>query len=136
MLSSSVVDAHQHFWQLDRADYGWLTEDLTALYKDFLPDDLRIHLTETGVEKPILVQAAPTLEETYYLIQIAEKTDYVAGVVGWLDMESQAATGIIESLGKHSLFLGIRPMLQDIPDPEWMLKPELQTIYDKLNKSS
>ncbi len=78
------------------------------------------------------MQAAPTLEETFYLLELAEETDFIAGVVGWVDLEKKTAISNIEQLSEHSFFLGIRPMIQDIADPEWMLLPELQLIYDKL----
>ena len=126
------IDSHQHFWLLSRGDYGWLTEDLAPLYRDFLPDDLTPHLIRTGIHQTVLVQAAPTLQETYYLLQLAEETDFIRGVVGWVDMEKPTASDEIEALAEHPFFLGIRPMIQDIPDPDWMLQPQLRSIYAKL----
>lgn len=132
MLELARIDSHQHFWLLGRGDYGWLTEDLMPLYRDFLPDDLYPLLTQMGIHQTILVQAAPSIQETHYLLQLAEATDFIAGVVGWVDMEKPTAVNDIEVLAEHSFFLGIRPMVQDIPDPAWMLQPRLQPVYDKL----
>lgn len=126
------IDSHQHFWLLSRGDYGWLTKDLAPLYRDFLPDDLSPHLVQAGIYQTILVQAAPTLQETHYLLQLAEETDFIVGVVGWADMEKPTASDVIETLAEHPFFLGIRPMIQDIPDPDWMLQPQLQPVYAKL----
>ena len=126
------IDSHQHFWLLERGDYCWLTDEIKPLYKDFLPEDLRPHLNGTGIRQSILIQAAPTLEETQYLLQLAETTDFVGGVVGWVDMEKQTAVHDIEVLAEHPYFLGVRPMLQDIPDPAWMLRPKLHSVYEKL----
>ena len=126
------IDSHQHVWLLSRGDYGWLTEDLAPLYRDFLPDDLHPHLLRAEIHQTILVQAAPTLQETRYLLKLAEETDFIAGVVGWVDMEKPAAVNDIEALAEHPFFLGIRPMIQDIPDPAWMLRPQLQPVYNKL----
>ena len=132
MSEATRIDCHQHFWQLERGDYGWLTQDLRPLYRDFLPRDLRPYLQRAGIQKTVLVQAAPTLEETRYLLQLAEATDFVAGVIGWVDMENPTAANDIEALAEHPFFLGIRPMVQDIPDPAWMLRPQLKPVYEKL----
>ena len=132
MSDPSRIDSHQHFWRLARGDYGWLTSDLAPLYRDFLPGDLRPHLRQTGIRQTVLVQAAPTQEETRYLLQLAEQTDFVGGVVGWVDMERPSALNELDALAEHPFFLGIRPMLQELPDPAWMLRPQLQPVYDKL----
>ena len=134
MPESTRIDSHQHFWLLSRGDYGWLTQELAPLYRDFLPDDLTPHLIRTGIHQTILVQAAPTLQETYYLLQLAEETDFIAGVVGWIDMEKPAVSNDMDALINHPFFLGIRPMIQDIPDPAWMLRAQLQPVYDKLTE--
>ncbi|MGH6893937.1 MAG: amidohydrolase family protein, partial [Dongiaceae bacterium] len=79
------IDAHQHFWQLSRGDYGWLTPDLGLIYRDFAPDDLRPILQRHDISRTIIVQAAPTISETEFMLGIARRTDFVAGVVGWAD---------------------------------------------------
>ena len=123
------IDSHQHFWTLDRGDYGWLTPDLTALYRDFLPSDLVPMLARAGIHRTVLVQAAPTLAETRYLLELAERHKFIAGVVGWVDMEgAQASIDTLESLQGNPFFLGIRPMIQDIADPAWMLRPSLAPV--------
>ena len=85
------IDSHQHFWQLSRGDYAWLTPELEVLYRDFLPQDLRPNLISNKVEQTVLVQAAASVAETMFMLKIADATDFVAGVVGWLDMESDNA---------------------------------------------
>ena len=134
MFEPARIDSHQHFWLLNRDDCGWLTEDLAPLYRDFLPDDLHPLLLRAGIHKTILVQAAPTLRETHYLLQLAEETDFIVGVVGWVDMEKPTAGNDVEALAGQPLFLGIRPMIQDIPDPAWMLRPQLQQVYERLTE--
>ena len=126
------VDSHQHFWRLDRADYGWLTPGLTGLYRDYTPNHLAPHLREAGIHNTVLVQAAPTVDETRYLLGLANETDFIAGVVGWVDMESETFDADITALSASPDFLGIRPMIQDIPDPDWMLRPALQGRFDQL----
>lgn len=123
------IDAHQHFWRLNRGDYGWLTPALGPIYRDFGPGDLEWYLSAAGFEETILVQAAPTLAETEFLLEIAESCPFVAGVVGWIDMEATDTAETIARLAANPLLRGIRPMIQDIPDPKWMLKPELDSAF-------
>lgn len=119
------IDAHQHFWQMSRGDYGWLTPDLGAIYRDFAPNDLRPILQRHDIERTILVQAAPTMGETEFMLDIARRTDFVAGVVGWVDFDAADAPDVIGRLAARDKLVGLRPMIQDIPDPEWMLRPAL-----------
>ncbi len=126
------IDSHQHFWRLDRRDYHWLNPEMRALYRDFLPQDLAAEIAKAGISKTIAVQAAPSVAETRYLLHLAEATDFVAGVVGWVDME--AADDVLRALSASPYFLGIRPMIQDIPDPNWMLQAALQPAFDSLSR--
>lgn len=121
-----------HVWQLARGDYGWLTPDLSAIYRDFMIEDVRACWAQAGIDYAILVQAAPTLEETRYLLSVAESEPQVKGVVGWVDMLAPDAISHLERLASNQLLRGIRPMLQDIPDDGWMLKAELTPIYRAL----
>ena len=126
------IDSHQHFWQLSRGDYDWLTPELALLYKDFLPSDLSPLLDQSDVNNTILVQAAPTAEETEFMLTIADDTDFVIGVVGWVDMASDNAISQLDIFNKSFFFKGIRPMLQDIEDVDWMLKPDLAPVFEYL----
>jgi L-fuconolactonase len=127
-----MIDAHQHFWRLDRGDYGWLTPALAPIYRDFGPGDLRPLLIRHGIEKTMLVQAAPTLAETRYLLDLAGTTDFVAGVIGWVDFEARNAPDIIASLATNPTLVGLRPMVQDIPDDDWLMKSELAPTFEAL----
>lgn len=126
------IDAHQHFWSLRRGDYGWLTPDLEALYRDFEPKDLEPELAAAGVDRTVLVQAAPTLAETRFLLELAERTAFVSGVVGWVDLESADAGDQLGELAAHPAFVGVRPMLQDLPDPEWVLRPGVAPALERI----
>jgi len=123
------IDSHMHVWQLSRGDYGWLTPDLAPIYRDFTIEDVRASWEQAGIDYAILVQAAPTLEETLYLLSVAESEPQVKGVVGWIDMLAPDAVNQLERLASNKLLRGIRPMLQDIPDDDWMLKSELAPVY-------
>jgi len=123
---ASRVDAHHHVWRLDRGDYGWLTPSLGAIYRDFSLDDLRPLLDRVKIGTTVLVQAAPTVAETEFLLEIAHASDgLVRGVVGWVDLGSGEATATLERLARDPLLKAIRPMLQDIADPEWILRRDV-----------
>ena len=127
------IDGHQHFWSLLRDDYGWLTPDLKVLYRDRTPKDLQPLLDQTGVDHTVLVQAAATTDETRYLLGIAEHDSMVAGLVGWIDMDSPThAIQALNEFAQHPKFVGIRPMIQEIVDPAWIDRPELGVVLDAL----
>lgn len=119
------IDAHQHFWQTARADYGWLTPDSGPLWRDFLPGDLAPLLSRHGIDRTILVQAAPTEAETLFLTGIAARTNFVAGVVGWTDLLAPDAAARISQLAGLPKLRGLRPMVQDIADDDWIARPAL-----------
>ncbi len=126
------IDAHQHFWTLARTDYGWLTPAVGSIYRDFQPADLAPLLDHAGIEGTILVQAAPTAAESEYMLSLADAHDFIKGVVGWVDFEGEDASGEIARLAAHPKFVGLRPMIQDIADDNWMLKPELDAAFRAL----
>jgi L-fuconolactonase len=119
------IDAHQHFWQLARGDYGWLTPDLAELYRDFLPPDLAPLLQRHAIDGAVAVQAATTAAETDFLLALAARTPWILGVVGWVDLLAMDAPAQLASRARDPWFKGVRPMLQDIPDVDWMLQPAL-----------
>lgn len=119
------IDAHQHFWQPARGDYGWLTPELKPLYRDFGPTDLAPLMAATRIDRSIVVQAAPTIAETEFLLDLAAKTPSVAGVVGWAPLDASDAARLVRGLAERPGLVGLRPMLQDLPDDAWMLRPEL-----------
>lgn len=126
------IDAHQHFWSLARGDYGWLTPDFAKIYRDFEPSDLIPLLEAQGIDGTVLVQAAPTVAETQYMLALAESHDIVKGVVGWVDFESPDAGDTIDDLAQHPKLVGLRPMIQDIDDPDWMLRPDLGPAFEAM----
>lgn len=127
-----IIDSHQHFWQLSRGDYAWLTLKLKTLYRDFSPQDLQPYLAELGIDGTILVQAASTVAETQFLLKIAEKNDFVKGVVGWINMEAETASALIRYLAQNQYLVGLRPMIQDIADTDWMLAKHLAPAYETM----
>jgi len=123
------IDSHQHFWHIARRDYAWMTPEKESIARDFMPDDLRPHLDAAGIHHTVTVQAAATAAETDFILDIAAGTDMVAGVVGWVDMESPAASDMIADLAARPKLCGIRPIIHDIPDDDWMLQEILTPAY-------
>jgi L-fuconolactonase len=119
------IDAHHHLWTLARGDYGWLTPDLAPIYRDFDLSDLKPLLAASRIEGTILVQAAPTEADTLFLLDIAEKAELIRGVVGWADFDAADSASRIEKLAANKLLIGLRPMVQDIADDDWLLRPAL-----------
>lgn len=117
------IDAHQHYWKIDRGDYGWITPDIPVLYKDFLPLDLKPHLDAHRLDGAIVVQAAPTPEETEFLLSLAGQDDTIKGVVGYLDLTDDRHAAHYEQFARHSKFVGFRLMIQDMPDAGVILAP-------------
>ena len=118
------IDAHQHFWQLARGDYGWLRADdagLAPLVRDFLPADLAPLLRTHGVARTVLVQAAPSVAETAFMLSLAAAHDAVGGVVGWVDLASEDAAPTLARLAEDPRLKGVRPMLQDLPADDWII---------------
>lgn len=127
-----TVDAHQHFWNPLRGDYGWLPPGDPVLDRGYTPADLAPQLTQAGIDATVLVQAAPSIEETEYLLGIADVTPFVAGVVGWIDFENRDHLAHLHRLAAHPKFLGVRPMIQNLPDLEWMFRPDVQWAFEAI----
>ncbi len=130
------IDAHQHFWQLDRADYGWLTaREFPALFRDFLPDLLAPQLKRSGIDRTIVVQAAPSDVETAFLLELARKHSFIGGIVGWTDLETPDAVATIEALARRPRLVGLRPMLQDLRDDAWLLRASIAPALAAMQRS-
>lgn len=127
------IDSHHHLWSLARGDYGWLTPDLAAIHRDFSIDDARPLFEQAKIDATVLVQAAPTVAETRYLLDVARRSDgLVRGVVGWVDFTSADAIPTLAHLARDPLLKGVRPMLQDLPDPTWILRPDVDRVLAAL----
>jgi L-fuconolactonase len=116
------VDAHQHYWDISRTDYGWLTPERGVLYNNYLPEQLIPVMQSFNFPYSVAVQAAPSIEETHYLLALSDSAPSLIGVVGWLDFESSLFQDQFAELCKHPKFVGVRPMIQDLPE-DWLLRP-------------
>ena len=129
------IDAHQHFWSVARDDYGWLTPTLPRLYRNFLPEHLAPLLARSGIDRTVVVQAAETDAETEFLLELAKSAPFIAAVVGWTDLETRDAPTRIEAIAQSPALRGVRPMLQDLADDEWMLRPSIAAAIEALSRS-
>lgn len=118
------IDAHQHYWLISRTDYGWLQPEVGKIYADFMPVQLKPLLAEFGFDKSIIVQAAPSIAETEFMLDIAEREPTVAGVVGWLDFEAGDFEAQWRRLCEREKFVGVRPMIQDLPS-DWIVREQV-----------
>lgn len=130
MTASPVIDSHQHFWTNPTLEqYPWMTDELAQLRRSYGPDNLRPLLASNGVDRTIVVQSRPSLDESWQLLEIAAWSGFVAGVVAWVDL---TAPGVAQRLGElkasaHGRFLaGIRHQVHDQPDPGWLLRSDVQ----------
>lgn len=124
-MSSPVprLDAHQHFWAYDAAQYPWI-EPGSPLQRDWLPADLQREQAKVGFAGSIAVQARQTLEESRWLLTLADHAPSIRGVVGWVDLRAENVGHDLTILSQHPRFLGVRHVVQDEPDPNFMLQPE------------
>jgi L-fuconolactonase len=125
---TDIVDAHQHFWDPATGDYPWMTDELAAIRRRFAPDDLRPIVERRGVTRTILVQTRSSLPETVEFLDTAASIDFVAGVVGWIDLTDEAIVDVLDRLrsGPTGRWLvGIRHQTHDEPDPDWLTRPDV-----------
>lgn len=121
-----IIDSHQHFWNPARGDYDWMPKGDPILDRIYRPADLVGALVRHQIDGTVLVQAAATVAETEYMLGLADGSDFVQGVVGWVDFEAPSYVKVLERLKGHPKFKGVRPMIQDIPDDDWMLRADVQ----------
>lgn len=126
------LDAHQHFWKYSPTDYGWISDEMQVLQRDFLPQDLKPLLDAQNFHGSIAVQAQQTCEETLWLLELAEQHAFIRGVVGWVDLCSSQVREQLGALAKRRKLVGIRHVLQDEPDDEFMLRPDFQRGISEL----
>ena len=127
-----VIDSHQHFWDPSRGDYHWMPKDNPILNRKYEVKDLSEASGSIDLHKTILVQAAATNAETEYMLHIAESSDLVCGVVGWVNFEDKNQLNQLRIFSKHPKFIGVRPMIQDIPDENWVLNKNFDIFFKSI----
>jgi len=123
-----MIDSHQHFWQVGRFDYPWLSSDLGVLYRDYLPADLAPIL---GMTRTVLVQASNSIAESRWLLDLAKENGFIAGVVGWVDLTDPDAQ--LDELCAHPKFKGVRHLVESEPNDDWLVQPAVLSGLQKLS---
>lgn len=118
------IDSHQHFWRYDPREYDWIDERMGVLKRDFLPQQLRPELEKAGFDACVAVQARQTLEETRWLLELADRHAFIVGVVGWVDLRAHDVAGQLERFAERRKLVGIRHVVQGEPDDRFLLRPD------------
>lgn len=131
-----IIDAHHHLWKFNSVDYGWMDDSMEVLRRDYLPEDLKKEIAVLGLRGTVVVQARQMLDETSWLLELAENYPFIKGVVGWLDIRSEDFRSQLELYTSHPKLVGLRHVIHDEPDDDFMLRPafikglEIMQEYD------
>jgi L-fuconolactonase len=133
-MRKRAIDSHQHFWNLDLFQYDWMSPGNPILFQNYVPEKFEPMLAEVGVEKVVAVQAHQSLAETRWLLALADKFDFIAGAVGWVDLLDKNVAGQLTELARHPKLKGIRHLVQDEPQDDWILQPQVLQSINKLSE--
>lgn len=129
-----TLDSHHHFWKYDSAGYGWIDDTMSVIRRDFLPQHLEAEVKQNWIGGVVTVQARQSLEETEWLLRLADQHDFIKGVVGWVDLCSPDAEKQLKRFASNKKFVGVRHVVQDEPDDRFMLRPDFQAGISLLEK--
>ncbi|MBZ5687791.1 MAG: amidohydrolase family protein [Acidobacteriia bacterium] len=118
------VDAHQHFWKYNPAEYEWIDDSMAAVRRDFLTEDLEPELEHNKFQGSVAVQARQTLEETRWLLELADRSSKILGVVGWVDLRSPDLRTLLSEFTRNPKLVGIRHIVQSEPDDRFLLRQD------------
>lgn len=119
---AEIIDAHHHLWRYSPRDYGWITPDMEVLQRNFLVADLESEMRTAGVEGSIAVQARQSLKETQWLLDLAERSTCILGVVGWIPLTASSLPAVLKKLEGRGQLKGVRHVIQDEPDDDFILR--------------
>ena len=125
MVNDRIIDTHQHFWQIGRFSYPWMTPEIELLCRDYLPAMLEPVLQRNNIAQTILVQASNSIEETLWLLELADANPFIAGVVGWVDLQSESTAQQLDLLTTRSKLKGIRHLVESEPADDWLTQPNV-----------
>src|SRR5215475_1755850 len=118
------IDSHQHFWQYNAVRHSWITEEMSLLKRDFMPENLDEERKASNMDATIAVQADQSEEETLFLLQLAQRNSSIAGVVGWVDLCSPHAAKRLKHFSQFDKLCGFRHIAQDEPDDHFLVRPD------------
>lgn len=120
-----VIDAHQHFWDIERFTYPWMSPSDAVLYRNYLPSDLKPLMDDVGVHRCVFVQANHDVNENRWVLELADQHDFIAGVVGWVDLTAADVDETLAEFAAHPKFVGIRHITHDEPDDDWIVRDDV-----------
>lgn len=129
-----MIDSHQHFWKYDPAEYEWIDDSMAALQRDFLPPDALREMTRVGVTGSIAVQARQTLDETRFLLDLADRFSFITGVVGWIDLQAGDIEQQLSEFQHRPALVGVRHIVQAEPDG-FLARPALLAGIAQLERT-
>jgi L-fuconolactonase len=129
-----VIDSHHHFWQYDSVAYDWIDDEMKDIRKDFLPETLEPTIQNAGIDGVISVQARQSLEETDWLLELANQHDFIRGVVGWVPLVHNNLDEILDQYARQKLLKGVRHVIQGEADPDFMLRSDFNRGIGLLKK--
>jgi L-fuconolactonase len=126
------IDSHHHFWHFSAQEQPWMREEMSALKRSFLPEDLLPLLKTIGFQGSVAIQARQMLKETEWLLELAEQHDFICAVVGWVDLRAPDVEAQLSQFAGHSKLKGVRHVIHDEPDDDFMLRKDFQNGISKL----
>ena len=129
-----VIDSHQHFWKYESVKHEWIDDAMSVIRKDFMPSDLQKVYAENGIDGCVAVQADQTLEETDFLLDLADKNDFIKGVVGWVDFRAKNIDEVLKHYTQFDKLKGFRHVVQGEPDLNFLLRPSFLRGISSLEK--
>ena len=133
-MKDLIIDSHQHFWQVGRFDYPWMTPEVELLCRDYLPEMLEPVLQRNDVARTVLVQASNSLEETRWLLQLADENPFIAGVVGWVDLQGEETTRQLDAWAMQRKLKGVRHLVESEPADDWLTQSSVVRGLRELGK--
>jgi L-fuconolactonase len=128
------IDAHQHFWRYNNVEFGWINDKMSVLKRDFLPDDLFKELQAMNFDGSIAVQARQNLNETKWLLDLANSNQFIKGVVGWVELCSSNIDEQLNEFSKNNKLVGVRHVVHDEQDDNFMARKDFQNGISFLEK--
>lgn len=128
------IDMHHHLWHYNPLDYRWITDAMSILRRDFLPGDLKPELDRVGIGITVVVQARQKIEETEWLLKLAAQYPFIRGVVGWVPLADPQVVNILGHFANNPKLKGVRHLLQDEPDEDYMLRKDFNRGIDALTQ--
>ena len=128
------IDSHQHFWHYQAVSFPWINDRMPILQRDYLPADLEPLLAKTGFDGTIAVQACQSISDTVFLLQLADRHDSIKGVVGWVDLCSDAVEAELRRFAAHPKLAGVRHIVHDEPDDDFMLRADFRRGISRLRE--